>query len=118
MKPTIEQVKQIREQTVVSERRQARELKVRRLHTYVHHNGKYAAMAEFGCETDFVANSDVFKNMMNDICMQVAVTERDCEVEDKPFIKDPTMTVKEVLATVSTATGERGELLWYKGRQV
>lgn len=40
--------------------------------TYVHSNGKIAAMVKVLCETDFVARTDDFKQLANDLAMQVA----------------------------------------------
>ncbi len=39
---------------------------------YLHANGKVAAMVEVKCETDFVARTDKFKQLANDIAMQIA----------------------------------------------
>lgn len=39
---------------------------------YVHHNGKLAALLELACETDFVARTDEFKALADDLALQVA----------------------------------------------
>ncbi len=39
---------------------------------YLHANGKVAVMVEVKCETDFVARTDKFKQLANDIAMQIA----------------------------------------------
>ena len=43
--------------------------------TYVHHNGKLAAMIELACETDFVARNVEFKQLANDLAMQIAAMD-------------------------------------------
>ncbi len=43
--------------------------------TYIHHNGKLAAMLELACETDFVARTDDFKALANELALQVAATD-------------------------------------------
>lgn len=43
--------------------------------TYVHHNGKLAAMLELACETDFVARNEEFKALANDLALQVAAMD-------------------------------------------
>lgn len=43
--------------------------------TYVHHNGKLAAMVELACETDFVARNEEFKELANDLALQVAAMD-------------------------------------------
>lgn len=42
---------------------------------YVHHNGKLAALLELACETDFVARTDEFKELANDLALQVAAMD-------------------------------------------
>ncbi len=43
--------------------------------TYVHHNGKLAAMLELACETDFVARTDDFKALAQELALQVAAMD-------------------------------------------
>lgn len=40
--------------------------------SYVHANGKVAALVALGCETDFVARTDDFKGLASEIAMHVA----------------------------------------------
>lgn len=40
--------------------------------SYVHSNGKLAALVEVCCETDFVARTEEFQNLAHDLAMQVA----------------------------------------------
>ena len=42
---------------------------------YVHHNGKVGVMVELNCETDFVANTDDFKDLARDLAMHIASTD-------------------------------------------
>lgn len=43
--------------------------------TYVHHNGKLAAMVELACETDFVARTEDFKALADELALQVAAMD-------------------------------------------
>lgn len=43
--------------------------------SYVHHTGKLAAMVELACETDFVARNEEFKQLANDLALQVAALD-------------------------------------------
>lgn len=43
-----------------------------RVHSYIHSNGKIGVMVEVNCETDFVARTDDFQNLCNDLAMHVA----------------------------------------------
>jgi elongation factor Ts len=42
--------------------------------TYIHAGGKLGVMVEVGCETDFVAKSDMFKNFAKDVAMHIAAS--------------------------------------------
>lgn len=40
--------------------------------TYLHHNGKVAVIVEVNCETDFVAKTDPFQNLVREVAMHIA----------------------------------------------
>lgn len=40
--------------------------------TYVHHSGTVGVMVEVNCETDFVANTDDFRQLARDLAMHIA----------------------------------------------
>lgn len=42
--------------------------------TYIHSGGKLGVMVEIGCETDFVAKSDMFKAFAKDVAMHIAAS--------------------------------------------
>ena len=42
--------------------------------SYIHHNGKIGVLVEVNCETDFVARTDEFKNLVKSIAEHVAAT--------------------------------------------
>jgi len=53
--------------------------------TYVHAGNRVAALVEVNCETDFVANTDQFKELAHDLAMQVvAAKPQYLNVEDVP----------------------------------
>lgn len=39
--------------------------------SYIHNNGKFGALVEINCETDFVARTDDFQQLANDIALHV-----------------------------------------------
>ena len=43
-----------------------------RIGCYIHHTGKVGVMVELDCETDFVAATEEFKALLQDICLQLA----------------------------------------------
>lgn len=56
-----------------AEKRGEREATEGLVEAYVH-GGRIGAMVEVNCETDFVARTDDFKNLVHDIAMHVAAT--------------------------------------------
>jgi len=40
--------------------------------SYIHHDGRTAVLVELNCETDFVANTDQFRNLAKDLAMHIA----------------------------------------------
>lgn len=40
--------------------------------SYIHSGGKIGVLVELSCETDFVARTEDFQNLLREICMQVA----------------------------------------------
>ena len=91
--------------------------------TYVHTGGRFGAIVELGCETDFVARTEEFQKLAYDIAMQVAamapayvdstdIPERadgnaqEACLMQQPYIKDPTKTVQDL---VNEMVGKLGE---------
>lgn len=42
------------------------------VHAYVHHTNRLGVLLEINCETDFVAKTDRFRHLANDIALQIA----------------------------------------------
>ena len=57
--------------------------------SYIHHGNKLGVLVEVGCETDFVAKTEGFNNLANNIAMQVAASN--------PLAVDKSGIAKEVL---------------------
>ncbi len=65
-------IKALREKGIASAEKKAdRAASEGNIGTYVHTDGKQAAMVEVNCETDFVARTDDFKQLCRDLAMQV-----------------------------------------------
>lgn len=56
----------------IADKKSQREIKEGVIGSYVHANGKVAALIALGCETDFVARTDDFKKLAAEIAMHVA----------------------------------------------
>jgi len=89
---------------------------------YIHTGGRLGAMVELNCETDFVAKTGEFQTLAHDIAMQVAAQcpvylsaesapegvspdAADCLLS-QPFIKDPQMTMQDLINATIAKTGE------------
>jgi len=77
------------------------------LETYSH-NGRIAVMLDLRCETDFVAKNKEFRELAHNIAMQIASMnpENVDELMDQPFIKDDSVTVRDMLTALIAKTGE------------
>lgn len=93
------------------------------IESYIHSGGRIGAMIEANCETDFVARTEDFKALAHDIAMQVAAMNPrfidESEIPDgedvdpqescllqQPFIKDPGMTIDELIKELIGKLGE------------
>ena len=56
----------------VSDKKASRETKSGLIETYIHPNAKTGVMLDIRCETDFVAKNPDFKNLAHEICLQIA----------------------------------------------
>ncbi len=55
------------------------------IETYVHGGGRIGVMLELNCETDFVARSEVFRNLAHELALQIAaMSPRYVRDEDIP----------------------------------
>ncbi|MEK9146973.1 MAG: translation elongation factor Ts [Patescibacteria group bacterium] len=83
------------------------------IETYVHSDGRVAAMVEINCETDFVARTDDFKNLAHQLALQVASMDP-ADVDDllhQEYIRDSasgerSRTIEDLVAEVIAKTGE------------
>jgi len=55
-----------------AKKREGREAKDGVVHAYIHPGSRLGALIEVNCETDFVAKTDAFQELVKDLAMQVA----------------------------------------------
>ena len=90
---------------------------------YIHTGNRVGAIVEGNCETDFVARTPEFKELVHNLAMQVAAMapryvdngsipaedtanpEEACLME-QPFIKDPSQTITNLVNEVVARLGE------------
>ena len=90
---------------------------------YLHHNGRVGSLVEVNCESDFVARTDHFQQLTQDIALQVAATNpqyvgpedvpegADGDPKDlclllQPFVKEESTTVGDMVNEAIRKTGE------------
>ena len=110
----------------IAEKRQGYTADQGRIESYVHHDGRLAALVEVNCETDFVARTPEFLQFCRDVAMHVAAmsptyvkpeeapSKAKANAEtlmamcllEQPFVKDQQLTVNDVLKALIAKTGE------------
>lgn len=55
--------------------------------TYIHHGGQLGVMVEINCESDFVARTEDFQELVHDVAMHIAAA-------DPPFIRKEDVTAE------------------------
>src|SRR3954453_19136312 len=73
--------------------------------SYIHAGGKIGVLVEVNCESDFVARTDDFKNLVHDVAMHIAATDprfiRKEDVSPEAFEKE-----KETYRAQAAETGK------------
>ena len=73
------------------------------------HNGRVGVLVEIGLDTSFTAGMAEFKQLAKDIALQVAAAPiSDIEaLMAQNFVKDPTLSIAQLLGNASRQLGER-----------
>lgn len=91
--------------------------------SYIHQGSRIGVLIELSCETDFVARTEEFKALAHNVAMQIAAMNPkyigDGDLPEKPegplaevsllhqpFIREPTRTIKDLLAELIGKVGE------------
>lgn len=90
---------------------------------YVHPGGHIGALIEVNCETDFVANTEEFKELVHNLVLQIAAMSpqfisaeempSDTDIEPQaaclllqPFVKDPSNAIQDIITQTIAKVGE------------
>ncbi len=77
--------------------------------SYIHPNKKIGVLVDLRCESDFVARSDDFRQLVHELCLQIAamapLTKDD--LFSQPWIKDASKTPKDLLNEYMAKIGEK-----------
>lgn len=93
------------------------------IESYIHSTGTVGTMVELLCETDFVAKNEEFKKLARDIAMHATATNPqflkkedagdgafDSVLLEQSFIKNPEVTITNLLEGATQKFGERVEI--------
>ena len=89
-------------------KKEARETAQGFVGSYLHSNGALASLVSLACETDFVARTEDFKRLANEVAMQVAAMNPASveELLSQEYIREPNKTVRDLLVELSAKVGE------------
>lgn len=93
------------------------------IHAYMHHNSRLGALVEVNCESDFVARTEDFKSLAQQVALQVAgagplyltAEEMPADSTDDPkdvclmnqaFLLDESKTIEDLVKETIAKTGE------------
>ena len=90
-----------------AEKRGEREARAGLISSYVH-DGRIGVLVEVNCETDFVAKTDEFKELVKDLSLHIAASDpQDVdELLEQEFVKDTSKTVGDVVKQANAKLGE------------
>jgi len=96
----------------VAAKKSEREVHEGAIGAYVHTTGKIGALVSIACETDFVARNDDFKTLAKELAMHASAMRPQSpeEMLSQPFIKEPEITVQDVINRAIAKLGENIQL--------
>lgn len=91
--------------------------------SYIHHNHRYGALVEINCESDFVARTEDFRNLVQSVALHVAAANplyvskdempkgskedpKDVCLLQQAFVKDESRTIGDLVTDTIAKTGE------------
>ena len=99
-------IKFLREKgTAIAEKKAGRTAHDGVIASYIHTGSRIGVMIEVNCETDFVARTDEFKNLVMDIAMQIAA-KRPLYVRKEDVPEDEIEREKSILKTQALNEGK------------
>ncbi len=78
--------------------------------SYIHSNGKIGVLLEVNCETDFVARTDDFKNLVHEIAIQIAASSPRY-LDESAVPEDVIAKEKDVYRELAAKSGKPAQFL-------
>jgi elongation factor Ts len=96
--------------TAVMEKKSSRTTKEGAVESYIHAGGKIGVLVEVNCESDFVARTEDFKELVHDIAMHIAASDpkyvRKEDVTPEAFEKE-----KDIYRAQAASTGKPANVI-------
>ena len=93
-----------------AEKKGSRDVKEGIVYSYIHHGGRLGVLVEVNCETDFVAKTDGFKELVHNIAMQIAATNP-VAVSSKDISEDLIEKEKEIFTAQAKDSGKPDNII-------
>ncbi|MDB5353290.1 MAG: translation elongation factor Ts [Planctomycetota bacterium] len=93
-----------------AEKRAGRAATAGRVDVFISPDARLGALLELGCETDFVARNDEFRQAAKELAEHIAQSP-DGDTLDQAYFKDASKTVREILIELNARTGENVTLV-------
>ncbi|HBR86876.1 MAG TPA: elongation factor Ts [Candidatus Marinimicrobia bacterium] len=93
-----------------AEKKGSRDVKEGIVYSYIHHGGRLGVLVEVNCETDFVAKTDGFKELVHNIAMQIAATNP-VAVSSKDISEDLINKEKEIFTAQAKDSGKPDNII-------
>jgi len=79
------------------------------VYAYTHAGNRVAAVVKVNCETDFVANSDEFSQLVKELALQIASMEPKNikELLKQAYIRDPKRKIQDLVDEVAAKVKEK-----------
>jgi len=92
----------------LAEKKAERQIKAGVIDAYIHSNQKVGVLLELGCETDFVARNENFRNLAHELCLQISAVnpQNTEELLAGQYIKNCEQTVQDL---INETIGKLGE---------
>lgn len=90
-----------------------RELAAGVIQSYIHNNNNTGTLVKLSCETDYVARNEDFIALAQDIALHITAMGGAESVEEllsQPFIKNPEITIAQLIEEAVLKIGERIEI--------
>ncbi len=83
----------------IARKRTARLTKTGIIDSYIHTNHRIGALVEISCETEFIASSEVFRELARDMAMHITATNPSSidDLLNQQYYRDPDKSVSDIL---------------------